>query len=28
MVEESMGRGGGSCLKPELPLQAALQAIL
>lgn len=28
MLEESVGRGGGSCLKPKLPLQAALQAIL
>lgn len=28
MLEQSVGRGGGSCLKPELPLQVALQAIL
>lgn len=28
MLEQSVGRGGGSCFKPELPLQAALQAIL
>lgn len=28
MVEDSVGSVGGSCLKPKLPSQASLQAVL